>query len=269
MKLQQVCIVTGASKGIGLAIAQQLHDDGYLVFGTSRIVDEKSELPFTILPLEVRSDSSVNECVHYVWRETGRVDALINNAGYDLYGSAIGTSMEELTAQMDVNFFGAVRIARQVLPIMTQQKSGKIINISSIGGFLSLPFNSAYAASKFAMEGYFEAMRYEVRPFHIFVSLIEPQAVSTNTLNTSIQSIHDEVHEHQQQLMNMVQRMRDDGVKNGISPKKIVNVVSRILAEKEPSLRYPVGGLANFMPWMKTLMPQKSFEKFMAKRFLS
>ncbi len=267
--MQKVVMVTGASKGIGLEIAKQLHTEGYVVFGTSRTVNDSKKWPFRMLELEVRSDQSVDEMVNSVIRETGRVDVLINNAGYDLYGSAAGTSMEELIAQLDVNFLGSVRIARAVLPIMKQHKSGKIINISSIGGFLSLPFNSAYAASKFAVEGYYEAMRYEVRPSGIYVSLVEPQSVATNSLDTSIQSITNEVSEHQQQLVKMIQNMREMGNKSGISPQQVVKVVSQILATKEPKLRYPVGGLATFMPWMKTLMPQKSFEKFISSRFLS
>jgi NAD(P)-dependent dehydrogenase (short-subunit alcohol dehydrogenase family) len=266
--LKKVAIITGASKGIGLAIAAKLQQDGYIVYGTSRKISDHSQLPFLPKHLEVRSEDSVAELVRQVLGEVGRIDVLINNAGYDVYGSAAGTSMDELHAQMDVNFYGAVRMARAVLPAMKKQQSGNIINISSIGGFLSLPFNSAYAASKFAMEGYFEAMRYEVRPFGIYVSLIEPQGVNTDTLDSSIQSISNEIGEHEQQLEQMIRQMRADGKANGLPPEAVANVVLHVLTTKQPRLRYPVGGLATFMPWMKVLLPQKMFESFISSRFL-
>lgn len=266
--MQKVAIITGASKGIGLEIATQLQLDGYLVYGTSRNVSDHSQLSLKLLALEVGSDESVAELVRQVLDEVGRIDVLINNAGYDVYGSAEGTSMEELHAQMDVNFYGAVRMARAVLPTMKRQKSGNIINISSIGGLLSLPFNSAYAASKFAMEGYFEAMRYEVRPFGVYVSLVEPQGVKTDTLDSSIQSIAHEVADHADQLSRMITRMRADGKSSGLSPKVVTQTVRRILSVRQPRLRYPVGGLATFMPTMKSLMPQKLFERFISSMFM-
>ncbi len=266
--MQKVAIVTGASKGIGLEIANSLHQDGYIVYGTSRSVEGQTKRPFLLKKLEVSSDESVASMVRQVLDETGRIDVLINNAGYDVYGSAAGTSMEELYAQMDVNFYGAVRMARAVLPTMKWQKSGNIINISSIGGLLSLPFNSAYAASKFAMEGYFEAMRHEVRPLGVYVSLVEPQGISTDTLDTSIQSIAHEVPEHEEQLKQMIERMRGDGKASGLKPALVAAVVRKILSTKQPRLRYPVGGLATFMPTMKSLMPQKMFENFIANQFM-
>jgi short-subunit dehydrogenase len=268
LHMKKVAIITGASKGIGLEIANQLHQDGYIVYGTSRKIDRQSKLAFSLLELEVRSNESVEALVGQVLDETGRIDVLINNAGYDVYGSAEGTSMEELHAQMDVNFFGAVRMVRAVLPTMKRQKSGNIVNISSIGGLLSLPFNSAYAASKFAIEGYFEAMRYEVRQFGIHISLVEPQGISTNTLDTSIQSIALEVDDHAEQLSRMIDRMRADGKTSGLKPIVVAHVVRRILSVRQPRLRYPVGGLATFMPTMKRLMPQKWFERFISSMFM-
>jgi short-subunit dehydrogenase len=268
LDLHKVAIITGASKGIGLEIAHSLHRAGYVVYGTSRKVSDHSRLSFKLLPLEVRSDESVAELVRQVLDEAGRIDVLINNAGYDVYGSAAGTSMEELHAQMDVNFYGAVRMARAVLPTMKRQKSGYIINISSIGGLLSLPFNSAYAASKFAMEGYFEAMRHEVRPFGVYVSLVEPQGVKTDTLDSSIQSIAHEVTDHEEQLKRMIERMRADGKASGLKPVVVAHVVRKILSTKRPRLRYPVGGLATFMPTMKSLMPQTMFERFISSMFM-
>jgi short-subunit dehydrogenase len=266
--MKKVAIVTGASKGIGLEIANQLLQDDYIVYGTSRKIAEQTELSFSLLELEVRSNESVEALVKQVLDETGRIDVLINNAGYDVYGSAEGTSMDELHAQMDVNFYGAVRMARAVLPTMKRQKSGDIINISSIGGLLSLPFNSAYAASKFAMEGYFEAMRYELSPLGIHVSLVEPQGTSTNTLDTSIQSIAHEVADYEAQLARMIERMRADGKSSGLPPQAIAKTVRRILVAKQPRLRYPIGGLSRFMPTMKQLMPQKLFESFIASMFM-
>jgi NAD(P)-dependent dehydrogenase (short-subunit alcohol dehydrogenase family) len=264
--MQPTILITGASKGIGLAIAQRLHAAGYRVFGTGRNPGSEPAAPFTLLPLDVTQPDSVQACVDAVMAQTGRIDVLINNAGYDLYGAAEETDMMTLNAQMDANFYGAVRMTAAVLPIMRAQRSGRIINNSSIGGLLALPYNSAYAASKFALEGYSESLRYELLPLGIYVSLIEPGSVATDTLDTSIREVEaNSIYAAQRQ--RMTQMMRETGAASRLTTQQIAETVYRIVIAARPHLRYPIGTLARFMPILRTLLPQRMYESFMLGQF--
>src|SRR6266571_3502362 len=167
--MAQTVLVTGASSGIGQAIAQLLTARGFTVYGTSRKPTGK------LIPLDVRSDESVRACVDRV----GKIDVLVNNAGYSLMGSAEETSVDEAKAQLETNFFGVVRMVKAVLPAMRQALAGKIITIGSLAGITAIPFGAFYTASKFALEGYTEALWHELRPLGISVSVIEPGFVHT------------------------------------------------------------------------------------------
>src|SRR3989449_4616415 len=171
--MAQTVLVTGASSGIGQATARLLAEHGFNVFGTAR----KPEAP--LVALDVRSDDSVRNCVQQVLSQTGRIDVLVNNAGYNLMGAAEETSIDEAKAQFETNFFGVVRMVNAVLPAMRKAGSGKIINIGSLAGITAIPFGAFYTASKFAIEGYTEALWHELRPLGISASVIEPGFVHT------------------------------------------------------------------------------------------
>ena len=173
--MSQTVLVTGASSGIGQAIAQLLAERGFKIFGTARKPAAATSGNVTMVPLDVRSDDSVRACIERV----GPIDVLVNNAGYALMGSAEETSLDEAKAQLETNFFGVVRMVKAVLPRMRKAGSGKIINIGSLAGITAIPFGSFYTASKFALEGYTEALWHELRPFGIHATLIEPGFVST------------------------------------------------------------------------------------------
>jgi len=174
----RVVLVTGASSGIGRACAAHLASRGYRVFGAQRSAPDSAG-PIEMLRMDVNDDASVHAATSYILKTAGRIDALVNNAGYALMGSVEDTSIEEARAQMETNFFGALRVIRAVLPAMRQQGSGYIINISSLAGVLGLPFSGLYSASKFALEGMTESLRLEVRGFGIKTVLIEPGDFST------------------------------------------------------------------------------------------
>src|SRR5437660_2901591 len=176
--MSQTILVTGASSGIGQSTARLLAERGFTVFGTARKPDSAKREPFTMLALDVRSDESVRACVAQVITKSGRLDVLVNNAGYAMMGAAEETSVEEAKAQFETNFFGIVRMVNAVLPGMRAAGAGKIINISSLAGNTAIPFSAFYSASKFALEGYSESLWYEVRPFGITVSLVEPGFVT-------------------------------------------------------------------------------------------
>src|SRR5262245_42134787 len=177
---QKVVLITGASSGVGQSTARLLSQSGYRVFGTSRNPAAAKAIPdVQMFALDVRSDASVSACVTAVANQAGRIDVLVNNADYEMAGALEETSLEETKAQFETNFFGVVRIVQAVLPSMRRQKEGRIINVSSLSGVSSIPFMGIYSASKFALEGYTEALRMELRPFNIHVSLTEAGFLKT------------------------------------------------------------------------------------------
>src|SRR3984885_14154940 len=171
---QRVVLVTGASSGIGLACARHLAAQGFRVYGTSRRANAALQGAVTMLEADVTDDRSVEQAVAAILDREQRLDILVNNAGMAIAGPVEDTSIEPAKSQLEVNFFGAFRVCRAVLPAMRSQRSGYIVNIGSIGGLVAIPYQSMYSASKFALEGLSEALRMEVRPFGIRVVLIEP-----------------------------------------------------------------------------------------------
>lgn len=262
--MSKVVLIAGASKGIGLKIAHQFQQQGYLVFGTSRQPQDTIH-NIRLLPLDVTDAGSVDACVQQVIDFAGRIDILVNNVGYDLYGAAEDTHFDELIAQMDTNFYGAVRLIRAVLPMMRQQGSGKIINISSIGGLSPLPFNSAYSASKMALEGYSEALRYELLPFNIFVSLVEPGQARTETLATSIRSTATS---SLYSSFQIAQRAQAAGATASLQPTHIAQTILRIAQTPYPRLRYLVGSQAYSVMLMRRWLPARLFEAVMLRLFV-
>ena len=184
MSDQRVVLITGASSGVGQSTARLLSRRNYKVFGTSRNPAVTETIPgVEMLPLDVRADDSVRACVEAVSSAGGRIDVLINNAGYELAGALEELTAEETRAQFETNFFGVVRMIDAVLPTMRRQKRGHIINVSSLAGVSSIPFLGIYSASKFALEGYTEALRHELKPFGIHVSLTEAGFLNTAMMN--------------------------------------------------------------------------------------
>ena len=180
-----IALVTGASSGIGQACANQLAGSGFRVYGTSR---HSSFRPASFEPLvmDVTSDESVRNGVARIVGEHARIDCVVNSAGYGLGGSIEDSSLEEARQQFDTNLFGVLRVCREVLPSMRQQRTGVIINISSLAGLFGLPFQGLYSASKFALEGLTESLRLETRAFGIFVVLVEPGDVRTAITNNRV-----------------------------------------------------------------------------------
>jgi NAD(P)-dependent dehydrogenase (short-subunit alcohol dehydrogenase family) len=184
MSDQRVVLITGASSGVGQSMARLLAREKYKVFETSRNPAIAEAIPAVeMLPLDVRAGDSVRVCVEAVSSRAGHIDVLINNAGYELAGAVEELTSEEIRAQFETNFFGVVRMVKAVLPAMRRQRRGHIINVSSLAGVSSIPFLGMYCASKFALEGYTEALRHEVKPFNIRVSLTEAGFLKTPMMN--------------------------------------------------------------------------------------
>src|SRR5579871_925500 len=258
----RVVLITGASTGIGACCGEFLAQRGYRVYGGARgRVTAHGVEP---LPLDVTDDSSVARAVETVRSREGRLDVLVNNAGSGIAGAIEDTSVEEAQAQFDVNFFGIHRMCRSVLPILRAQKSGCIVNMGSIGGLIGIPFQGFYSATKFALEGFSEALRLEVGPFGIRVVLIEPgdhrTAFTENRRATRESHAESAYHDR---FKRAVARMAQDE-QGGPSADGVAKLLHKILENPHPRLRYTVGPPAQRAAvWIKRLMPYALMERIM------
>jgi len=259
MSNQRVVLITGASSGVGQATARLLAQQGYTVFGTSRTPTSAEPLGnLTMVALDVRSDASVAACVNAVSSQAGRLDALVNNAGYELAGALEEHSIEEAKAQFETNFFGVARMTKAVLPLMRRQKRGQIINISSLSGLAPIPFMGMYSASKFAVEGYTEALRLELKPLNIHVSQIEVGFLKSPMMDKR-QVTAERIGDYELWRQRAFKAIRDSEEK-GLRPELVAETVSKILGRTAPRLRYLVGGQANVVSRLRRFFPERAFE---------
>jgi NAD(P)-dependent dehydrogenase (short-subunit alcohol dehydrogenase family) len=237
--ISRVILLTGASSGFGRAIAAALAQDGHRVFATTRARDAAPVPGATHLNLDVTDEASVANCLEEVIRGGGRVDVLVNNAGLGIAGAIEDTTVEEARAQLDTNLFGLHRMCRAVLPVMRGQGGGHIINMSSLAGQIAIPFQGFYSASKFAIEGYSEALRMEVRRYGVQVSMIEPGDFATAfTANRRMVAAHTPASPYFELCVEAVRRMaRDEQANKNLSP--VIDAVRAIVASDRPALRYP------------------------------
>jgi NAD(P)-dependent dehydrogenase (short-subunit alcohol dehydrogenase family) len=239
----RVILVTGTSSGFGRVIAESLASHGHKVFATTR--GAGGTVPGTIhVALDVTDEASVARCIDAVILTAGRIDVLINNAGSGIAGAIEDTAMDEAKAQFDTNFFGLHSMCRAVLPHMREQRAGLIINMSSLAGQIAIPFQGFYSASKFAIEGYTEALRMEVRSFGVRVSMIEPGDFATAfTANRRMTGASGPSSPYHQACESAIGRMaRDEQANPDLAP--VVGAVHAIIAADRPALRYP---RANFV----------------------
>ena len=236
----KVTLVTGVSSGIGREIAQHLAQRGARVFGTARNPKSASPIPgVEIVRMDVTDDSSVSEAIQHIVQKAGPVEVLVNNAGYGLTGALEETILQEARDQFETNFFGVLRVTNAVLAGMRQAGYGRIVNISSVVGFIPAPFMGMYTASKHAVEGYTETLDHEVRQFGVRAVLVQPSYTKSNiNQNEKAAQTHlDAYAVHRQRMHEVVAK----GVKNGDEPQLVAEGVFRAVTAKSPRLRYPVG----------------------------
>ncbi|GAC1430794.1 MAG: oxidoreductase [Candidatus Velthaea sp.] len=262
VKLETV-IVTGASGGIGAAIVKRLRDSGRRVFATMRqpnLARDGSDA----IAMDVTSDESVATAVADVLGKTGRIDAVVNNAGLDLLGAVEEATTAEAHAIFETNFFGVHRLCRAVLPDMRARGSGRLVTIGSMAGFLPMPFESFYGASKHALEGYVESLDFEISPFGLRALLIEPGYVKTNfsangaTTATTITSYA--------KMRSAIFRSLEVGVSKGITPDAVARAVEVALIAHKPAFRTRVGADAHRMHLLRRLLPPVIFAMGMRSR---
>lgn len=250
----KTAIVTGASSGIGEATAERLAKAGYSVYGTSRRGAHAGERAFAMLSLDVTSQQSVEAAVSEVIRREGRIDLLVNNAGFAVApAGAEESSIEQVQSIFDTNFFGLVRMTRAVLPHMRKQGGGRIVNISSVLGFLPAPYMAIYAATKHAVEGYSESLDHELRTRGIRVSVVEPAYTKTrfeaNTLEADAKL--DEYREARVALSQLMPQK----IAAGDEPSVVADVVLAAASAARPQIRYTAGGTAARLRWLRRLAP--------------
>jgi short-subunit dehydrogenase len=263
MENKEVILVTGASSGIGLLIATTLHNNGYTVFGTSRSPEKyKDKVPYELLPLDITSEASIENCLAILFSKTKKLDVLINNAGAVIAGSVEETTIEKAYQQFDIIFWGAVKMTKAVLPFMREQRSGKIITIGSLAGLIGIPFEAYYSASKHALEGFFKTLRFEVKDFNIKVSVVEPEFFKTNI---------DQATEVAEATIGDYDRMRksimdffDTSIANAPTPEPVAKIVFDIVKSKNPKYSYRAGRTAKFLPILQ-FFSYKLFESGFAR----
>ena len=276
---QKVAVVTGSSSGIGYATALLLARSGYLTFATMRNpakggdlikVTENEKLPIHVEQLDVTDLDSIKDFMSLVGQSVGRIDVLVNNAGYALMGSLEDLSMKEIQDQLDTNLLGTVRVTQQVLPVMRAQGSGIIVNISSGAGRFGLQGMSAYVATKFALEGLSESLEYEVRPFGIKVILIEPGVVKTKIFNNSVvgQAALREDSPYFGMLGNLNATFNALS-ENASTSDQVAATIIEAISSPEPKLRYPVG--EDVISWLETksTMTDEQFQEYMKNSMAS
>jgi NAD(P)-dependent dehydrogenase (short-subunit alcohol dehydrogenase family) len=255
-KNRQIILVTGASSGIGAAIADRLAADGHQVFGTGRVAPGARPGGIEMLPLDVGSDPSVRTCVDAVVARAGRIDVLVNNAGQLLAGAIEDATMAQAKAVFETNFFGLARMVAAVLPGMREARAGKIINISSLAGLVPVPFWGFYNASKFAVEGYSETLRLEVAPFGIRVAMVEPGMIRTalyaHPAPTPV-AAYSPWRDRSFETMKGFEHKAP-------GPEIVAARVSRIVAQKNPRLRNRLTREATIFPFLRWLLPARAYE---------
>ena len=272
--MDKVALVTGSSSGIGFETSLALARNGYHTFATMRNLGkdekikqiiEKEDLSIEILELDVDSEESVNRAIKTVSEKNGRIDVLVNNAGYGMWGTVEDVSINEFKEQFETNFFSIIRLIQKVAPIMRKQNSGNIVNISSVAGRIGFPVSPAYISSKFALEGLSESLRFELMPFGINVIIIEPGVIKTNffdSMKMSEKSQQDSTYkEITDKVISGVKMMAEMGT----HPKEVANVVIKTLGEEKPLPRYVIGNDAMMFLEAKKMKTDIEFENYLKK----
>jgi NAD(P)-dependent dehydrogenase (short-subunit alcohol dehydrogenase family) len=262
----KVALVTGASSGIGEATALRLKELGYVVYGAARRVDRMQHLTkdgIRILAMDVTDDASMQAGVDEIIAESGRIDVLVNNAGYGSYGAVEDVPTEEARAQFDVNVFGAVRLIQLALPHMRSQRSGTIVNITSMGGKIHTPLGAWYHGAKFALEAISDCLRMEVQPFGIDVVVIEPGGAKTEWAGIAADKLRKTSGHgpYAVQANAMTESMVGKASRKRQSPPRIIaDTIAKAVTASKPKTRYAVGFSAKPMIFMRRILSDRAFD---------
>ena len=277
--MTKVALVTGSSSGIGYETSLMLARNQFATYASMRNLKKGDELlkiatneriPLKVIQLDVDDDKSVSNAVDTIVKENGRIDVLVNNAGFDLFGSLEELTIEEIKGQFETNFFGAARVSKSVIPTMRKQGSGIIINVSSIGGRIGLvPFNTMYHASKFALEGFTESLRHELTEFNIDVILIEPGVIRSNFVeNIRTAKNYDPNNSPYAKTIQKVFEGFEPMVANASDPKGVAQVILDAANSSSPNIRYTVGKDAESILKARAELSDRELEKWVHESFM-
>lgn len=275
--MEKVALVTGSSSGIGLETALALARDGYQTFASMRNTAKSGELEnaakkenlnVEIIELDVDKEESIVSAIKKVVDSSGRLDVLVNNAGYGQFGCTEDVSVDDFRKQFETNFFSVVRIIQEVAPVMRRQGSGSIVNISSVAGRIGLPGSPAYISSKFALEGLGECLRYELGQFGINTTLIEPGVIKTNFFD-SMRVPDSKTDPKYKQLTDNILSGLKMMVEMGTAPSQVADIVMKSLHDEEMLPRYAAGTDAAMFLEAKKMKTDIEFEKYMSKELFS
>ena len=264
---REVVLLTGSSSGIGLATAAYLHFKGYCVYGTSRNAKFKNDKRFIHMAMDVTDINSVSRVIDHIIKDEGKIDVLINSAGYGFAGPIEETLEEDVLSQFNTNFLGTFRTCKTVLPYMRERGSGKIINISSLAGISSLPFQGFYSASKFALEAMSEALRMEISESGIHIVLVEPGNYSTQfTQNREIRFAGEK--SHYGSAFKRTLQIIENEENNGPNPEEIAQLIHKIILKSKPGFRYKIGPFKELVfTSLKNILPYSSYEYLLKRHY--
>jgi NAD(P)-dependent dehydrogenase (short-subunit alcohol dehydrogenase family) len=266
--MSKIVLITGASSGIGRATALELLRAGHTVYGAARRVQSMDAISAAgghVLPLDVTNDADLERAVQTILDQQGRIDVLVNNAGFGLYGAAEDVPLPQARYQLEVNLFGPARLTQLVLPHMRKQRSGTIVNVSSMGGEIAFPLGAWYHASKHALEAYSDALRQEVKQFGIHVVLIQPGLIRTEFGDVTTQAVQaysgqGAYRELAQGLATSTQTIYSEHSKAS-QPSVVATAIRKAVEAARPKPRYPVGYMAKPLLALNRLLPARVFDR--------
>jgi NAD(P)-dependent dehydrogenase (short-subunit alcohol dehydrogenase family) len=275
----RVAVVTGSSSGIGLETSLLLARSGFHIYASMRNLEKSKNiteiantenLPLTVVQLDVNDDRSVKDAIGKIVAENKRIDVLVNNAGYGLFSPIEDVTLGQVKEQFETNFFGAIRVMHAVMPTMRRQRSGTIVNISSLAGRVGIPVSSAYVATKFALEGLSESMRYELKEWGINIVIIEPGVIKTNFFeNLKTTDARSRSESPYADLIERTTKGFGKMMDNSSSPPKLVaEAILNAITSKEPEIRYVVGEDADSIMGVRKSTSDKEFENWMYENIL-
>src|SRR5215204_5845457 len=277
MSVSKAVLITGCSSGIGWSTAKRLSDVGWRVYATARNVEKIAPLEASgcrLLPLDVTDEDSMGSAVEEVEREEGAVGALVNNAGYSQSGAVETVPMEKVRAQFETNVFGLVRLTQLVLPAMRRARSGKIVNLSSMGGKLVFPGGGFYHATKYAVEAISDALRFEVKGFGVDVVIIEPGIIKTQFGDTAVGAIEEgtapdgDYGDFNAAVAKATADVYDGPMSRlGGGPETVASKIEKALTANRPRARYTVTPSAKLLLTQRALLPDRGWDAFVATRF--
>ncbi|MGL5111959.1 MAG: SDR family oxidoreductase [Flavobacterium sp.] len=265
--MSKVVLITGGSSGIGKSIGEFLHHRGFVVYGTSRNPERITNSIFPLLALEVRNPDSIQAAIAKIIAISGKLDVVINNAGVGITGPLEEIPTEEIKNNFEINLFGPIEVIKAALPHMRAQKSGLIINVTSIAGYMGLPYRSVYSASKGALELITEALRMEVKDFGIQIANVAPGDFATNIAAGRYHAPVIQGSDYQVVYKRTLEAMNEH-VDNGSNPNEMAEAVYRIIQNPDPKIHYKVGEfMQKFSIVLKRILPDKVYEKMLMNHY--